>query len=73
VAISFLLLRRNQPDMERPFRLRHGRLIGWLALLGSTGLLLLYLPGSPAALAWPIEWSLVLLWFVIGGLVYRLR
>jgi amino acid transporter len=73
VAISFLLLRRNQPDMERPFRLRHGRLIGWLALLGSTGLLLLYLPGSPAALAWPVEWSLVLLWFVIGGLVYRLR
>ena len=72
VAISFLLLRRNQPDMERPFRLRHGRLIGWLALLGSTGLLLLYLPGSPAALAWPVEWSLVLLWFVIGGLVYRL-
>ncbi len=71
VAISFLLLRKNQPDMERPFRLRRGRLIGWLALLGSIGLLVLYLPGSPSALAWPIEWGLVLLWFVLGGLFYR--
>ncbi len=71
VAASFLLLRKNQPDMERPFRLRRGRLIGWLALLGSIGLLVLYLPGSPSALAWPIEWGLVLFWFVLGGLFYR--
>jgi amino acid transporter len=73
VAVSFLVLRRNQPDMERPFRLRHGRLIGWLALIGSLGLLALYLPGSPSALAWPIEWGLVVLWFVLGGIFYRLR
>jgi amino acid transporter len=73
VAVSFLVLRRNQPDMERPFRLRHGRLIGWLALIGSLGLLVLYLPGSPSALAWPIEWGLVVLWFVLGGIFYRLR
>jgi len=73
VAVSFLVLRRNQPDMERPFRLHHGRLIGWLALIGSTGLLVLYLPGSPSALAWPVEWGLVFLWFVMGGIFYRLR
>jgi hypothetical protein len=48
-------------------------LIGWLALIGSTGLLVLYLPGSPSALAWPIEWGLVVLWFVLGGVFYRLR
>jgi len=73
VAVSFLMLRRNQPEMERPFRLRHGRLIGWLALIGSVSLLALYLPGSPSALAWPIEWGLVVLWFVLGGLFYRFR
>ena len=73
VAVSFLVLRRKHPEMERPFRLRHGRLIGWLALIGSTGLLVLYLPGSPSALAWPIEWGLVVLWFVLGGVFYRLR
>lgn len=73
VAISFLQLRKNEPDMERPFRLRHGVAIGRLALLGSLGLLLLYLPGSPSALAWPVEWIIVLAWFVLGGLVYLPR
>jgi len=73
VAISFLVLRKMQPEMERPFRLRHGQLIGWLAVFGSLGLLALYLPGSPSALAWPIEWGLVLLWFALGGIFYRFR
>jgi amino acid transporter len=73
VAVSFLLLRKNQPEMERPFRLRHGQLIGWLALAGSLGLLALYLPGSPSALAWPVEWGLVVLWFLLGGVLYRFR
>jgi len=72
VAVSFLLLRRNQPDMVRPFRLRHGEVIGWLALAGSLGLLLLYLPGSPSALLWPVEWGLVLVWYVLGALLYKL-
>jgi amino acid transporter len=72
VAVSFLQLRRRQPDMPRPFRLRHGVTIGWLALLGSLGLLALYLPGSPAALLWPVEWGLVGAWFVLGLVFYRL-
>ena len=73
VAVSFLLLRRNQPGMARPFRLRHGAAIGWLALAGSLGLLLLYLPGSPSALLWPVEWGLVLVWYVLGVLLYKFR
>ena len=70
VAVSFLQLRRNEPDMPRPYRLRYGLLTGWLALLGSIGLLFLYLPGSPAALAWPIEWGIVIAWFVLGLAIY---
>ena len=70
VAVSFLQLRRNEPDMPRPYRLRYGLLTGWLALLGSIGLLFLYLPGSPAALAWPIEWGIVITWFVLGLAIY---
>jgi amino acid transporter len=73
VAVSFLQLRRRQPDMARPFRLRHGERIGWLALLGSLGLLALYLPGSPSALLWPVEWGLVGAWFLLGFVFYRLR
>jgi len=73
VAVSFLQLRRRQPDMARPFRLRHGERIGWLALLGSLGLLGLYLPGSPSALLWPVEWGLVGAWFLLGFAFYRFR
>ena len=49
----------------------HGVPIGWLALLGSLGLLMLYLPGSPSALLWPVEWGLVGAWFVLGLVLYR--
>ncbi|MGD2128827.1 MAG: amino acid permease [Lysobacterales bacterium] len=73
VAVSFLALRRRYPDMPRPFRLRHGNTIGWLATLSSLGLFALYLPGSPSALQWPVEWSLVLLWFAAGLVLYRLQ
>jgi amino acid transporter len=72
VAISFLQLRKKQPDMPRPFRLKQGVLIGWLALLGSLGLLMLYLPGSPSALLWPVEWGLVGAWFALGWVFYRI-
>ncbi|MFP3366205.1 APC family permease, partial [Pseudoalteromonas sp. SIMBA_148] len=33
VAISFLILRIREPDMPRPFRVRHGKLCGTLAIL----------------------------------------
>ena len=36
--------------------------------------LLLYLPGSPSALAWPEEWLIVLLWTGLGaGLAVGMR
>jgi amino acid transporter len=66
VAWSFLALRRNEPDMERPYRVRRGRFIGWTALVLSIGLGVLYLPGSPAALVWPQEWAIVAGWIVLG-------
>ena len=66
VAWSFLALRRNEPDMERPYRVRRGRFIGWTALILSIGLGILYLPGSPAALVWPQEWAIVAGWIVLG-------
>lgn len=68
VAMSFLVLRRREPAMERPFRTPAGNVIGWLALVLSLGLATLYLPGMPAALAWPYEWVIVGAWWVLGGL-----
>ena len=62
-----------RPFTSLPFRLKNGRLIGWLALLGSLGLFFLYLPGSPSALVWPVEWGIFLAWFILGALIYLPR
>ena len=70
VALSFLVLRRREPDMARPFRVRHGTLVGWAALLVSLGLAALYTPWSPVALAWPQEWGIVLAWSALGAGFY---
>ncbi|MBT4492254.1 MAG: amino acid permease [Gammaproteobacteria bacterium] len=65
VAWAFIRLRKTEPAMERPFRVRFGTLVGYLALIMSVLLGMLYLPFSPSALIWPYEWLVVL----IGGLV----
>ena len=70
VALSFLRLRKNEPELERPYEVPHGNAVGKLALIVSIGLALLYLPGSPSALIWPQEWLIVILWVVLGGILY---
>lgn len=67
VAVSFLVLRRREPEMPRPFRAAKGNVIGVTALVLSILLLLVYLPGSPAALAWPYEWLICLGWAALGA------
>lgn len=71
VAWSFLALRSNEPDMDRPYKVRNGVLVGRVALVLSIGISLLYLPFSPAALIWPHEWLIVLGWVVLGVLLRR--
>ncbi len=73
VALAFLVLRHREPDMPRPFRLRNGRLVGWIALLMSIGLFCIYLPWSPSALLWPYEWAMVLGWATLGAVLFSLR
>lgn len=68
VALSFLVLRAKEPDMDRPYRVRHGKLVGYLAFVLSLALASLYLPWSPAALLWPHEWLIVIGWCVLGAL-----
>jgi amino acid transporter len=66
VSLSFLVLRRREPDMPRPFRVPAGPLVGWAAAGLSLVLAVLYLPGMPAALVWPAEWLIVGLWWLVG-------
>jgi amino acid transporter len=72
VALAFLVLRHREPDMRRPFRVPHGRAVGWGALVLALAITVLYFPGSPAALLWPYEWAIVLAWTLLG-LVFYLR
>jgi APA family basic amino acid/polyamine antiporter len=72
VAISFIVLRRREPEMSRPFRVGGGLAVGVIAVLLSLFFLVQYLPGMPAGLVWPPEWVIVLLWW-IAGLVFIFR
>lgn len=72
VAWSFLVLRKREPNMERPYRVRHGKPVGYLALVLSLALATLYLPWSPAALLWPQEWLIVISWCALGLVFHRL-
>jgi APA family basic amino acid/polyamine antiporter len=70
VVASFLVLRRNEPELDRPYKLPFGLLTGFAALILSIGLILLYMPGSPSALVWPQEWGIILFWSILGAIFY---
>ncbi len=73
VAATFLALRRREPDMERPFTVSNGLVVGGLAAVSSLGLAVLFLPGMPAALIWPSEWLILGAWWLVGiALLLRL-
>lgn len=65
VSISFVILRRNEPDMERPFRTPGGIGTGVTAVVLAGAVGVLYLPGLPAALIWQ-EWIIFGLWGIAG-------
>ena len=67
VAVSFLVIRRRYPGLARPYRVPAPAVVGWLAVAATVFFVLLYLPGSPSALAWPEEWLIVLLWTGLGA------
>jgi len=70
VALSFIVLRRKEPEMPRPYRVRHGSFVGYTALVLSLGMMVLYLPGSPSALVWPHEWMICFSGAVVGAVFY---
>ena len=70
VALSFLVLRRKEPEMPRPYRVRYGSLVGYTALILALGMMTLYLPGSPSALVWPYEWIILLSGAMVGAVFY---
>ncbi len=66
VGISFLLLRKKFPDMERPYKVRNARLVGALAICMSGFMILMYLiPGTGSTLGYH-EWIILIGWWILG-------
>lgn len=77
VSVSFLLLRRREPELSRPYSVRNGTAIGCIAVVSELFFLYWYTPLSSGGLIWPYEWGLILSWAVVGvlliGLLYGLN
>ncbi len=72
VSISFLVLRKKEPEMKRPYKVKKGRLVGTIAVALSGFLMILYIipiPFSSCTLIWQ-EWIVVGAWILIGILFY---
>lgn len=70
VSISFLVLRKKEPEMSRPYKVKHGKLVGTIAVIMCVVLAIMYLPGSPAALVWPYEWGILIAWTVLESVFF---
>ena len=66
VAAAFLILRKKEPDLARPFKIKYGVPIAVIVTVMSVGFLLLYTPMGKVSLAWPQEWALILIWLLLG-------
>ncbi len=72
VAIAYIFIRRRRPDLNRPFKLKHGITIGSIAIVMSGFMVLMYmLPGTNCTLTWE-EWIIVGGWAVLG-LAFAIR
>ncbi|TCP30194.1 amino acid/polyamine/organocation transporter (APC superfamily) [Scopulibacillus darangshiensis] len=70
VAISFVVLRKREPDMPRPYRAGKGNMIGWTAIVLALAIALLYMPYMPSSLVWPAEWMILIIWWIIGAFFF---
>lgn len=75
VSIVFVILRKREPEMERPFRIggrgNGGTVIGILSVVLCAGLAILYIPGMPAGLGLA-PYVIFAFWWVLG-LVFMVR
>ena len=70
VALSFLVIRKKYPVVDRPFHVRAYRFVGVMASLMSGAMAAMYLvPGTSCSFVWQ-EWLIVLVWAVCGLFLY---
>ena len=70
VSLSFLILRKKEPELNRPYKVKHYKFVGVMASLLSGMMVVLYLiPGSGCSLTVE-EWIMVGGWVVLGVIFY---
>ena len=70
VSASFLILRKTQPDMPRPYKVGPYKFVGFMAVVMSGLMILVYcIPGSGGTLAVQ-EWAMVGGWSLLGVVFY---
>ena len=70
VALSFLKLRKTEPELHRPFKVRNHRFVGVMAALLSAFMVCLYvIPGSGATFSVE-EWIIAGGWILLGIIYY---
>ena len=70
VSMSFVVLRKREPELHRPYKIKHYMFVGITASLLSGFMVLMYLiPGSGATLTWQ-EFIIVGGWTLIGVIFY---
>ncbi|MDD7389253.1 MAG: APC family permease [Lachnospiraceae bacterium] len=70
VSLSFLILRKKEPDMPRPYKVPAYKFVGTMAVLMSGFMVLMYcIPGSGGNLVWQ-EWIMVGGWSLLGVVFY---
>ena len=71
-VVSMYQIRRRYPQVERPYRVR----LSWLPGIGGVAALLVILatlaPGTDMSLVWPYEYAILLVWVVLGIVIYAL-
>ena len=70
VSLSFLVLRKSAPDMNRPYRVKRFRLVGIIAVVMSAFMIVMFiLPGTGCSLT-SQEWVIVGGWVILGVVFY---
>lgn len=70
VSISFMVIRKKNPEMHRPYKIKHYKLVGTIATVMSGAMALMYvIPGAGCTLVWQ-EWIIVLGWAILGFIFF---
>ena len=69
VSASFLKLRKSEPNMNRPYKVKNAKLVGGMAVITTTIMCLLYIvPGNSQLIT--EEWVIVGAWILLGIAFY---